>query len=189
MKKGLIVFLGLVAVLVIGAWTLLVGPRNKFVNGDEQIKAAWSQVENVMQRRADLIPNLVNTVKGYAKQEKDIFIQVAEARAKLAGARTIPEKISANQGIDSALSRLLVVVEKYPDLKSNVNFMALQDELAGTENRIAVERMRYNDTLKNYNVMVRQFPNNIAARVFGFTTKEGYFEATPAAKEVPKVEF
>lgn len=189
MNKGLIVVLGLLGVLVVGAWAVLVGPRNRFVTGDEQIKAAWSQVENVMQRRADLIPNLVSTVKGYAKQEKDIFIQVAEARAKLAGAKTIPDKISANQGMDSALSRLLIIVEKYPELKSNVNFMALQDELAGTENRIAVERMRYNDSLRSYNVMVRQFPSNIAARIFGFSAKETYFEATPAAKEVPKVEF
>ncbi|MCG3205624.1 MAG: Protein LemA [Elusimicrobia bacterium] len=189
MKKGLIVVLALFGVLVVAAWSLLVGPRNRFVTAEEQIKASWSQVENVMQRRSDLIPNLVNTVKGYAKQEKEIFVQIAEARSKLAGAQSVPDKISANQGLDSALSRLLVVIERYPDLKSNQNFMALQDELAGTENRIAVERMRYNEALRNYNVMVRHFPSNIAARVFGFSAKEEYFEATPASKENPKVEF
>ena len=189
MKKALLVVLGILGAGVVLAWIVLVGPRNRFVAGEEQIRAAWAQVENVMQRRADLIPNLVNTVKGYAKQEKDIFIQVAEARAKLGGAKTVPEKISANQGLDSALSRLMVIVERYPDLKSNQNFMALQDELAGTENRITVERMRYNESLRGYNVMIRQFPSNIAARVFGFSAKNEYFEATEGAKEVPKVEF
>ncbi len=189
MKKGLLIFLGVIVGIVVLAGMFIIGPRNRFVAAEETINSSWSQVENVMQRRADLIPNLVATVKGYAKQEKDIFVQVAEARAKLAGARTVPEKISANQGIDSALSRLLVIAERYPELKSNQNFMSLQDELSGTENRIAVERMRYNDAIKQYNVMVRQFPSNIAARIFGFQPKDAYFEATAAAKEVPKVEF
>ncbi len=188
MKKGLIglgVFVGLI--LIIGM--SVVGMRNSLVTADEAVNASWSQVENVLQRRADLIPNLVNTVKGYAKQEKEIFTALAEARAKLAGAKTVPEKISANQNIESALARLLVVVERYPDLKSNQNFMALQDELAGTENRIAVERMRYNDTIRAFNVMVRKFPSNIVAGFFGFAPKDAYFEAAPDAKATPKVEF
>jgi LemA protein len=143
----------------------------------------------VLQRRSDLIPNLVNTVKGYAKQEKEIFVQVAEARAKLAGAQTIPQKIAADQQMETALSRLMVVVERYPELKSNQNFMALQDELAGTENRIAVERKRFNETVQNYNVLVRQFPGSLFAGIFKFAPKEIYFRAAEAAKEVPKVQF
>src|SRR5437016_1618886 len=133
MRKGFLVLAAIGGVMVLGVLAMVSG-RNALVTANENISASWSQVENVLQRRADLIPNLVNTVKGYAKQEKQIFIQVAEARAKLAGARTIPEKISANQALDGALSRLLVVVERYPELKSNQNFQALQDELAGTEN-------------------------------------------------------
>jgi LemA protein len=178
--------LALLALLVVGT---LMGTRNSLVTADENITESWSQVENVLQRRNDLIPNLVNTVKGFAKQEKEIFIQVAEARAKLAGARTIPEKINANQEVGSALSRLLVVVERYPELKSNQNFMALQDELSGTENRIAVERRRYNEAVRHYNILVRRFPSNIAAGLFGFEKKDIYFEAAEDAKAVPKVEF
>ncbi len=189
MKKGWLIFLGIVVLGIIVVGGVIIGPRNQMVQAQENISASWSQVENMMQRRADLIPNLVNAVKGYAKQEKEIFTQVAEARAKLGGARTVPEKISANQNLDSALSRLLVVVERYPELKSNQNFMALQDELAGTENRIAVERMRYNDAIRTYNVLVRRFPSNISARIFGFAPRDEYFEAPAAAKEVPKVEF
>ena len=189
MKKGLLIGFGALAALVVLIGISTVGLRNKLVVADENVKTAWSQVENVLQRRADLIPNLVATVKGYAKQEKEIFVQIAEARSRLAGAKTVPEKISANQGIDSALARLLIVVERYPDLKSNQNFMALQDELSGTENRIAVERMRYNDTLRAYNVTVRRFPGNIVAGLFGFTVKDAYFEAAPDAKAVPQVAF
>ncbi len=188
MKKGFIVLAVVVGVLVVGAFSL-VGFRNSLVTADEAVTASWAQVENVLQRRSDLIPNLVKTVQGYAKQEKEIFTQVAEARAKLAGAGSIPEKISASRGLDSALARLLVVVEKYPDLKSNQNFLALQDELAGTENRIAVERMRYNETVQTYNLNVRRFPSNIAASLFGFQKKDAYFEATPESQAVPKVEF
>lgn len=188
MKKFLIALgvLGAVALIVVGT---VIGSRNRLVAADENITESWSQVENVLQRRNDLIPNLVNTVKGFAKQEKEIFTQIAEARSKLGGARTIPEKINANQEMSSALSRLLVVVERYPDLKSNTNFMALQDELSGTENRIAVERRRYNETVRSYNLLVRQFPSNIAAGLFGFEKKDIYFEAEEGAKAVPKVEF
>lgn len=189
MKKGLIGGLIGLAVVVVLVFGLVIGPRNRFIAAEEQINTAWSQVQNVLQRRSDLIPNLVNTVKGIAKQEKEVFTQIAEARSKLAGARSVQETSAANNQLESALARLLVVVERYPELKSNQNFIALQDELAGTENRIAVERMRYNDALRSYNVMVRQFPGNIAARIFGFAPKDAYFEAPPAAQEVPKVEF
>jgi LemA protein len=188
MKKGWVVLGGIVALVAIGALTVI-GARNGLVAADENISTSWSQVENVMQRRADLVPNLVETVKGYAKQEKDIFIGVADARARLAGASSIPDKIEANRGLDSALARLLVVVEKYPDLKSNQNFQSLQDELAGTENRIAVERMRFNESVRDYNIRVRRFPSNIAANLFGFEKKDIYFDAAEGAKAVPRVQF
>jgi LemA protein len=189
MKKGILIGLGVVVAVVLIVGSTVVGYRNRFVTGDEAVNAAWAQVDNVLQRRNDLIPNLVATVKGYAKQEKDIFVQIAEARAKMAGARNIPEKIGASQQMDSALARLLVVVEQYPQLKSNQNFMALQDELAGTENRIAVERMRYNETVQAFNVMVRTFPGNVLAGIFGFTKKDAYLKTAEEAKQVPKVEF
>jgi LemA protein len=189
MKKGLIVIGSILVIGLVLVGGLIIGPRNQLINAQENMKAAWSQVENVLQRRSDLIPNLVATVKGYAKHEKEIFTQVAEARAKLGGARTIPEKIQANQNLESALSRLLVVVERYPELKANQNFMALQDELAGTENRIAVERLRYNDAVRSYNLLVRRFPSSIAAGLFHFEPSNAYFEAAAGAKEVPKVEF
>ena len=188
MKKGFLVLVAVVGVVAVAALSVI-GARNGLVAADENVANAWSQVENVMQRRADLIPNLVETVKGYAKQEKDVFISVAEARAKLAGATTIPQKIDANRQIDGALSRLLVVVERYPELKSNQNFQSLQDELAGTENRIAVERMRFNEAVKDYNIRVRSFPSNIAASLFGFQKKDIYFEASEGAKAAPKVQF
>ncbi len=155
---------------------------------DEGVKAAWAQVENQLQRRYDLIPNYVETVKGFAKQEKDVFIKVTEARSKVGGATTVPDKIEANNALSSVLSRLLVVVERYPELKSDQNFLRLQDELAGTENRIAVERRRYNETVKMYNIKVRSFPTNILAGMFGFE-KATFFEVPEAAQEVPKVEF
>ena len=155
---------------------------------DEGVKAAWAQVENQLQRRYDLIPNYVETVKGFAKQEQDVFIKVTEARSKVGGAGSIPDKIKANNELSSVLSRLLVVVERYPELKSDQNFLRLQDELAGTENRIAVERRRYNETVKTYNIKVRSFPTNILAGMFGFE-KAAFFEVPEAAQEVPKVEF
>jgi LemA protein len=187
--KKLVIALSVVVGLILIAAITVIGSRNKLVTANEMIRSTWAQVENVMQRRADLIPNLVNTVKGYAKQEQQIFTAVAEARAKLAGARTINEKIGANQQIESALSRLLMVVENYPQLKSDVNFRQLQDELAGTENRIAVERMRFNEAVKSYNLLVRLFPTNIAANFFNYQPRDEYFEPTPAAQEVPQVSF
>jgi len=161
---------------------------NTMVTLDEGVKSAWGQVETQLQRRMDLIPNYVETVKGFAAQEKDVLVQVTEARSKVAGAGSIPEKIQANNQLTSALSRLMVVVERYPDLKSNQNFMALQDELAGTENRISVARMRYNEAVKAYNVSIRRFPQNIIANMFNFERAE-FFEAPKEAREVPQVKF
>lgn len=161
---------------------------NTMVTLDEGVKSAWGQVETQLQRRMDLISNYVETVKGFAAQEKEVLVQVTEARSKVAGAGSIPEKIQANNQLTSALSRLMVVVERYPDLKSNQNFMALQDELAGTENRISVARMRYNEAVKAYNVSIRRFPQNIIANMFNFERAE-FFEAPKEAKEVPKVKF
>jgi LemA protein len=187
-KRNLII--GLVVILVIGfaIYRLFAGNYNKFVKLDVAVKAAWSQVENQLQRRYDLIPNLVETVKGYAKQEKSVLVEVTNARAKVGGAGNVPDKISANNELSGALSRLLVVIERYPDLKSNQNFMHLQDELAGTENRIAVERMRYNEAVKAYNEAIRTFPANIIAGMFNFK-ESTYFEAPKEAKTAPKVTF
>ncbi len=186
------VLLAIVAVLVIVA--LLVGGmyfnrRNEMVRKNESVKAAWSQVDVVLQRRADLIPNLVETVKGIAAQEQTVFGDIANARAALLGARTPADRIAANNQLDGALGRLLVIVENYPQLKSNENFLRLQDELAGTENRIAVERRRYNETLQDYNIYIRLFPNSLFASWAGFKTNEAYFAAPAAAREAPKVQF
>jgi len=161
---------------------------NGLVAKRENVDNTWAQVQNVLQRRADLIPNLVETVKGYAAHEKEIFQQLAEARAKLAGARTPAEAAGANQELSSALSRLLVVVENYPDLKANESFLALQDELAGTENRIAVERKRYNDAVRDYNASIKRFPNNLLGGLFGLEPRQ-YFEADAKAQHVPQVKF
>ena len=162
---------------------------NTFVSQEEGIKAQWAQVENQLQRRNDLIPNLVETTKGIAQQERDVFGQIAESRAKLAGAQTTEQKIQAANEQSSALARLLVVVENYPQLKSSETFARLMDELAGTENRIAVERMRYNETIQAYNTARRQFPANITAGIFGFKDEYKLFEAPAEAKVAPKVEF
>ena len=167
----------------------LVGMRNDLVTQRESINGAWSQVDVALQRRADLIPNLVETVKGFAKQEKSIMEAVANARASLLSARNPQEKIEANARLDTALGRLLVVVENYPNLKSNENFLRLQDELAGTENRIAVERRKYNEVVQRYNTTIALFPNNIAAGLFGFQRNDAYFRTEPAARTVPKVAF
>ncbi len=187
-KKALIIALVVLAVLIFSLYGFVKGTYNRFVVLDEGVKSAWAQVENQLQRRYDLIPNLVETVKGYAKQERDVLVEVTNARAKVGSAQTVPDKIRANNELTSALSRLLVVVERYPELKSNQNFLRLQDELAGTENRIAVERRRYNEAVQAYNIAIRSFPANILAGMFGFE-KAAFFEAPPAAKEAPKVKF
>lgn len=187
-KKILIIVLVVIIFLAVALYSFFAGNYNKFVQMDVAIKASWSQVENQLQRRYDLIPNLVETVKGYAKQEKDVLVEVTNARAKVGGAGTVPDKIAANNQLSGALSRLLLVVERYPDLKSNQNFMRLQDELAGTENRIAVERMRYNEAVKVYNQAIKSFPANILAGMYGFK-EAAFFEAPKEAKAAPKVKF
>jgi LemA protein len=188
MGKGLIVIIviALIALVVFGQY---VGVRNTLVSKNEAVKSAWSQVDIVLQRRADLIPNLVETVKGYAKQEQTVFGDIAKARSALLSAGTPSEKIAANNQLDGALGRLLVLVENYPQLKSNENFMRLQDELAGTENRIAVERKRYNDTLQDYNTYVQQFPASVFAGWAGFKPNDAYFTAAEGSREAPKVNF
>jgi len=187
-KKTLIIVLAVIVFLIIAAYSFFAGNYNKFVQLDTTVKSSWAQVENQLQRRYDLIPNLVETVKGYAKQEKDVMVEVTNARAKVGGAGTVPDKIAANNQLSGALSRLMVVVEKYPDLKSNQNFMALQDELAGTENRIAVERMRYNEAVQIYNQTIKSFPSNLLAGMYGFKDA-AFFEAPKEAKGAPKVKF
>jgi LemA protein len=180
---------GIVVVVIILIFFFSIkGMYNSLVRLDEGIKGAWAQVENQLQRRYDLIPNYVETVKGYARFEKDVLLKVTEARARVGGAGSVKEKIDANNELSSALSRLLVVVERYPDLKANQNFIRLQDELAGTENRIAVERRRYNEAVRAYNVKIRSFPTNILAGMFGFSRAE-FFEAPAEAREAPKVKF
>jgi LemA protein len=161
---------------------------NRFTTDEEAIKAQWGQVENQLQRRNDLIPNLVQTVKGYAQQERDVFQAVDDARAKMAGATTPADKIAAANAESTALSRLLVVVENYPQIKSNETFARLMDELSGTENRLAVERMRYNEKIQEYNTLRRRFPSNLTAKMFGFK-EYPYFDAPASAEAVPKVDF
>ena len=191
MKKGTKVFLIILAIVVVFAlifYSSIKGTYNKLVTLDEGVKTAWSQVENQLQRRMDLIPNYVETVKGYAKHEREVFIEVTEARAKVAGSVTPSQQIEANTELTAALRRLLLVVERYPDLKANQNFIRLQDELAGTENRIAVERMRYNEAVREYNIYIRRFPTLILANIFGFT-RAPLFEAPEEAAKPPKVQF
>jgi LemA protein len=188
MSKGLIAVIVIVIIALI-AFGQYVSVRNTLVTKNETVKAAWSQVDIVLQRRADLIPNLVETVKGFAKQEQTVFGDIAKARSALLSAGNPQDKIAANQQLDGALGRLLVIVENYPELRSNENFLRLQDELAGTENRIAVERKRYNDALQDYNTYLQQFPNNIYANWAGFKTNPAYFAATEQSREVPKVNF
>jgi LemA protein len=187
-QKKLIIIAAIVVLVILIPYSYLKGTYNSLVTLDEGVKAAWAQVENQLQRRYDLIPNLVETVKGYAAQEKEVFLRVTEARSKVGGATTINDKIAANNGLSAALSRLLLVVERYPDLKSNTNFIRLQDELAGTENRIAVERRRYNETVKIYNIKIRRFPTNLLAGLFGFE-KATFFEVPKERQEAPKVKF
>lgn len=188
MSKGLIAIIVIVLiVLVIGGQ--YVGVRNTLVAKNESVKSAWSQVDVVLQRRADLIPNLVETVKAYAQQEQTVFGEIARARSALLSAQNPAQKIAANGQLDGALGRLLALSENYPQLKSNENFQRLQDELAGTENRIAVERKRYNDTLQDYNTYVQSFPNNLYGGLSGFKPNDAYFKASEGSREVPKVNF
>ena len=178
----------LVLVTVVLATMLSGCSYNRFTGSEEAIKTQWAQVQNQLQRRNDLIPNLVATTKAFAQQEKDIFTAVAASREKLAGARTPEETIKAANEQSAALARLLVVVENYPQLKSDATFVRLMDDLSGTENRIATERMRYNERVQEYNTLRRRFPSNVTAKVFGFQ-EYPYFEAPPAAQQVPKVDF
>ena len=187
-QKKLLIIAAIVIFVILVPYSYLKGTYNSLVTMDEGVKAAWAQVENQLQRRYDLIPNLVETVKGYAAHEKEVFLKVTEARAKVGGATTINDKIAANNSLSAALSRLLLVVERYPDLKANTNFIRLQDELAGTENRIAVERRRYNETVKVYNIKIRRFPTNLLAGMFGFD-KAAFFQVPKERQEAPKVKF
>jgi len=188
MKTGTIVLV-VVAVIALLVGGMFVGSRNQMVTKNEAVKSAWAQVDVVLQRRADLIPNLVETVKGFAAQEQTVFHDIASARSALLGAQTPADKIAANGQLDGALGRLLLIVENYPQLKSNENFLRLQDELAGTENRIAVERKRYNDSLQDYNTFIGLFPNNIFAGWAGFQRNNAYFTASESSREAPKVQF
>lgn len=190
-KSGLTIILGFIGVLVF-AGLMFVGwvfsGYNSLVSVNEEVGSKWSQVENNMQRRNDLIPNLVNTVKGYTKHEEKVFAEIADARSKLMGAKTVDEKAKADGELSNALSRLLVVTENYPDLKANAQYTQLMDELAGTENRIAVSRRDYNEIVKKYNTQVKQLPVSIIAGAMGFSEKD-YFKADEKAKDAPKVEF
>ncbi|OGJ93396.1 MAG: LemA family protein [Candidatus Raymondbacteria bacterium RifOxyC12_full_50_8] len=185
-KITLLIVLGVLVVLGIALVSWYVGIRNKLVELNEGTKTAWSNVENQLQRRFDLIPNLVETVKGYAGHEEKVLVEVTQARASVGGATTQSDKIAANNNLTSALGRLMVVVEKYPDLKANTNFLALQDELAGTENRISVERRRYNDAARQFNTIIQKIPYSFFAAGY---EKAPYFEAAEGSKEAPKVKF
>lgn len=187
--KNFLIVVGVLILLALIIGGSYIGRRNEMVRKNEAVKAEWSQVDVVIQRRADLVPNLVETVKGYAAQEVTVFTNVANARAALLGAHTPADRIAANNQLDGALGRLLAIVENYPQLKSNENFLRLQDELAGTENRIAVARREYNLALQDYNTYIGLFPNNIFARWAGFQRNNAYFEAAPGSQEVPKVAF
>lgn len=196
MKKSTIILIVVAAVLLFTYFGLK-GSYNRMVTSEEQVTGAWSQVENVYQRRADLIPNLVNTVKGYAAHEQETLTQVIEARAKATQVNVNPENLDeqsiqqfqqAQQGLNSALSRLMVVVERYPDLKANQNFLDLQSQLEGTENRIAVERRNFIETARSYNTQIRTFPNNLLAGLFGFE-KKAYFQAEEGSEQAPEVQF
>lgn len=188
MSKGLIVVI-ILALIALVAFGQYVGVRNTLVTKNEAVKASWSQVDIALQRRADLIPNLVETVKGYATQEQTVFGDIAKARSQLLGASTPAEKIAANNQLDGLVVKVLALQEAYPQLKSNENFMRLQDELAGTENRISLERKRYNDTLQDYNTYVQQFPASLFASWAGFKANDAYFKAAEGSREVPKVNF
>jgi len=188
MKRGGLIAVIVVAVLLMMVGGCLVGNYNRLVTGKEAVDQRWAQVNNQLQRRNDLIGNLAETVKGTAIQEQTVFGEIADARAKMAGAKTPEQGIAAGQAMDGAIGRLLVVVENYPQLKSNEAFVQLMDELAGTENRLATERMRYNQEVQSYNVMVKRFPTNLYATMFSFK-ESTYYPVPEAAKAVPKVDF
>jgi len=192
MKQAAAVIVVLLALLLVGGLifgSMYVSRRNEMVRLNETVKSDWAQVDVVLQRRADLIPNLVETVKGFAAHEETVYGDIAKARSALLGAQTPADKIAANGQLDGALGRLLVIVENYPQLKSNENFLRLQEELAGTENRISVERKRYDDAIQAYNTYIALFPNNIVAGMSGFKRNDAYFAASEASREVPKVQF
>lgn len=188
MKRGGLVALAVVALLLLVVGGCVVGNYNRLVTANESVKQRWAQVDNQLQRRNDLIGNLVETVKGTAIQEQEVFGHIADARAALAGARSPDQRIDAGRQMDSALARLLVVVENYPQLRSNESFLRLMDELAGTENRLATERMRYNEQVRAFNVMVKRFPTNIFAGMFGFK-EQPFYPIAPESRLVPKVTF
>jgi LemA protein len=188
MSKFAIVFITIVVILLLCVGKYI-SVKNTLVQKNEAVKSAWSEVDVVLQRRADLIPNLVETVKGIAKQEQTVFGEIAQARSQLLSANAPADKIAANQRLDGALGRLLAIAENYPQLRSSENFLRLQDELAGTENRISVERKRYNDTLQDYNTYVQQFPASLFAASAGFKPNTAYFQSTEASRQVPKVNF
>jgi LemA protein len=192
MSKGFWVLIGIVGVLVL-AMLMVFGSfksaQNQMVAKDQAVKAAWSEVDVQLERRADLIPNLVETVKGFTKEENSVYAEIANARTGLMNAQTPQDKIAANGQVDSALTKFLVLTENYPQLRSSEQFMRLQDELSGTENRIGVARKRYNDRIEEYNTFVLQFPNSIWAGILGFKQNDAYFKASPAAQTVPSVKF
>ena len=187
MKKSTIVII-VVVVILVAIIAGLVSNYNGVVSLSEEVDNKFATIDTMLQRRADLIPNLVNTVKGYTNQEQAVRDSVTDARAKLAGANSVGEKANADQELSTALSNLLVVVENYPDLKSSQNFINLSDELAGTENRIATARKDYNDAVKEYNIKIKRFPTNIVSGMFGYGEKE-YFQASEGSEEVPTVDF
>src|SRR6202522_2844189 len=192
MGKGLLAFLGFVGLLVLGgliAGCSYVSAKNQMVAKDQTVKSMWSEVDVQLERRADLIPNLVETVKGFTKEESTVFGDIANARAGMLNAQGPAAKIAANQHLDGALGRLLLLTENYPQLRSSDQFMRLQDELSGTENRISVARKRYNDAIQDYNTFILQFPNSIWAGIAGFHQNNAYFTASPASQAVPNVSF
>ena len=192
MKRGTLIALGIVGVLVLAILMVFfswMSARNQMVAKDQNVKAAWSEVDVQLQRRLDLIPNLVETVKGFTKEESTVFGDIANARAGMLNAQGPAAKIQANGQLDGAIGRLLLLTENYPQLRSSEQFMRLQDELAGTENRIGVARKRYNDAIQDYNTFILQFPNNIWAGMSGFKENDAYFTASPAARTVPNVKF
>ena len=187
-RAGLLIGLGVVLLVVLGIGGCLVGNYNSLVTMKEAVDQKWAQVDNQLQRRNDLIGSLVETVKGTAMQEQEVFGKIADARAQMSGARSTDEKIAAGQQMDGALGRLLVVIENYPQLKSNEAFLGLMDELAGTENRLATERMRYNEQVQQYNVLVKRFPTNLYASMFHFGEAK-YYQIPESARQAPKVDF